>query len=237
MAKLDQFIFTEDVQLGDVTDTFAQIAIVGPEAARVVARCTRRRRSRRSARCRSTAIAARRGRRGSRRSSRASTDAGEPGYDVYVESARRRRRSGARWSTPASAERRCRHCRGDSDRSGRAAVSPRHGRGDDSARSRHRVARDQLHQGLLRRAGSDHPRAAPRSRPRRAQARRPARSTATRCRRPARRFAPATGEIGRVTSSTWSPALKHADRARLRAPRFRRAGDGRWTVDGAAAKS
>src|SRR5713101_9587127 len=38
LAKLDQFIFTEDVQLGDVTDTFAQIAVVGPEAARAVAR-------------------------------------------------------------------------------------------------------------------------------------------------------------------------------------------------------
>jgi folate-binding protein YgfZ len=37
MAKLDQFIFSEDVQLGDVTGTFAQIAIVGPDAAPVVA--------------------------------------------------------------------------------------------------------------------------------------------------------------------------------------------------------
>jgi folate-binding protein YgfZ len=37
LAKLDQFIFTEDVQLGDVTGTFAQIAVIGPEAARVVA--------------------------------------------------------------------------------------------------------------------------------------------------------------------------------------------------------
>jgi folate-binding protein YgfZ len=37
MAKLDQFIFSEDVQLGDVTDTFSQVAVVGPEAARVVA--------------------------------------------------------------------------------------------------------------------------------------------------------------------------------------------------------
>jgi folate-binding protein YgfZ len=36
LAKLDQFIFSEDVQLGDVTDTFAQIAVVGPDAARVV---------------------------------------------------------------------------------------------------------------------------------------------------------------------------------------------------------
>jgi folate-binding protein YgfZ len=38
MAKLDQFIFGEDVQLGDVTGTFAQVAVVGPEAARRVAR-------------------------------------------------------------------------------------------------------------------------------------------------------------------------------------------------------
>jgi len=37
MAKLDQFIFSEDVQLGDVTGTFAQIAIVGPAAAGIVA--------------------------------------------------------------------------------------------------------------------------------------------------------------------------------------------------------
>jgi folate-binding protein YgfZ len=36
LAKLDQFIFSEDVQLGDVTDTFASAAVVGPGAARVV---------------------------------------------------------------------------------------------------------------------------------------------------------------------------------------------------------
>lgn len=36
-GKFDQFIFTEDVQLGDVTETFAQIAVVGPEAAAVLA--------------------------------------------------------------------------------------------------------------------------------------------------------------------------------------------------------
>jgi folate-binding protein YgfZ len=38
MTKLDQFIFGEDVQLGDVTSTFAQIAVVGPQAAGAVAR-------------------------------------------------------------------------------------------------------------------------------------------------------------------------------------------------------
>src|SRR5881394_3883987 len=36
LAKLDQFIFSEDVQLRDVTDGFAQIAVVGPAAATVV---------------------------------------------------------------------------------------------------------------------------------------------------------------------------------------------------------
>lgn len=38
LTKLDQFIFSEDVQLGDVTDTFAQIGVVGPDAAATVAR-------------------------------------------------------------------------------------------------------------------------------------------------------------------------------------------------------
>ena len=37
IAKLDQFIFSEDVQLGDVTETFAQVAVIGPDAARAVA--------------------------------------------------------------------------------------------------------------------------------------------------------------------------------------------------------
>jgi folate-binding protein YgfZ len=33
LARLDQFVFSEDVRLGDVSDTFAGIAIVGPMAA------------------------------------------------------------------------------------------------------------------------------------------------------------------------------------------------------------
>jgi folate-binding protein YgfZ len=37
LARLDQFIFSEDVQLGDVSANFASIAVVGPDAARVVA--------------------------------------------------------------------------------------------------------------------------------------------------------------------------------------------------------
>lgn len=37
LAKLDQFIFNENVQLGDVTGTFGQIAVIGPEAGAVIA--------------------------------------------------------------------------------------------------------------------------------------------------------------------------------------------------------
>jgi folate-binding protein YgfZ len=37
MAKLDQFIFTEDVQLGDASETFSACAVVGPRAPQVVA--------------------------------------------------------------------------------------------------------------------------------------------------------------------------------------------------------
>jgi len=36
LSKLDQFIFSEDVQLGDVTDTFASLAVAGPSAAAVL---------------------------------------------------------------------------------------------------------------------------------------------------------------------------------------------------------
>ena len=36
LGKLEQFIFTEDVKLGDVTETFTEIAVIGPEAGRVV---------------------------------------------------------------------------------------------------------------------------------------------------------------------------------------------------------
>jgi tRNA-modifying protein YgfZ len=36
LARLDQFIFSEDVQLGDVTDTFLSLAIVGPQSANLL---------------------------------------------------------------------------------------------------------------------------------------------------------------------------------------------------------
>lgn len=87
MARLDQFIFSEDVQLGDVSDTFAQVAIVGPDAASTVASLVggvsadalREMVEHGSARgeCAGGAAIVTR-----------ITDTGEPGFDLYVERAR-----------------------------------------------------------------------------------------------------------------------------------------------------
>jgi folate-binding protein YgfZ len=84
LAKLDQFIFAEDVQLGDVTETFAQIAILGPSSAAAVAAIVRGvgedalREMAEHANMRGewtggAAIVTR------------ITDAGEPGFDLYVD--------------------------------------------------------------------------------------------------------------------------------------------------------
>lgn len=37
LARLDQFVFSEDVRLGDLSDAFGALAVAGPHAARVVA--------------------------------------------------------------------------------------------------------------------------------------------------------------------------------------------------------
>jgi folate-binding protein YgfZ len=87
MAKLDQFIFSEDVQLGDVSDTFAQVAIIGPGAATIVAALVggvsadalREMAEHGNARgewAGGAAIVTR------------VTDTGEPGFDLYVERAK-----------------------------------------------------------------------------------------------------------------------------------------------------
>lgn len=87
IAKLDQFIFSEDVQLGDVTETFAQVAIVGPESAAIAAsvisgvsadalRGMAEHGNARGAWAGGAAIVTR------------VTDTGEPGFDLYVERAR-----------------------------------------------------------------------------------------------------------------------------------------------------
>ena len=86
LAKLDQFIFSEDVQLGDVTATFAQIAVVGPDAAGVVAalmadltadalRALPEHGNARATWSGGPAIVTR------------VSDTGEPGYDLFVEHA------------------------------------------------------------------------------------------------------------------------------------------------------
>jgi len=90
LAKLDQFIFTEDVQLGDVTATFAQIAVVGPAAAEGVARALGSE-GREGGRASDLRALPEHGNLRAQWSGGAAivtriTDAGEPGYDVYVES-------------------------------------------------------------------------------------------------------------------------------------------------------
>ena len=84
LAKLEQFIFTEDVQLGDVSDTFAQVAIVGPHAAAIVAGAIDD-----GSAARLSALALHGNVRG--RAGDASVivtridDMGAPGFDVYIE--------------------------------------------------------------------------------------------------------------------------------------------------------
>ena len=83
LEKLDQFIFSEDVQLGDVSETFSTVAIVGPEAARVISELTGL----------PEADLAAMGEHGNRRATFEGqavivtrvADTGEPGYDVHAE--------------------------------------------------------------------------------------------------------------------------------------------------------
>jgi len=83
LARFDQFIFSEDVRLGDLTDAFAEIVVVGPGAAAVVAAVVGGSADRLSALAEhgnfrvevsgSAAIVVR------------GTDLGEPGFAVFVE--------------------------------------------------------------------------------------------------------------------------------------------------------
>ena len=87
LAKLDQFIFSEDVQLGDVTGTFAQTAIVGPGAAAAVASIVGRV-SENALREMPEHGNARGGWAGGAAIVTRVTDAGEPGFDLFVEHAK-----------------------------------------------------------------------------------------------------------------------------------------------------
>ena len=84
LARFDQFLFSEDVQLGDVTSTFAQFAVIGPDAAAVVSsllsevpvgalRALPEHGNIRGHFAGTAAIVTR------------TSDAGEPGFDVYVD--------------------------------------------------------------------------------------------------------------------------------------------------------
>jgi folate-binding protein YgfZ len=90
LGMLDRFIFSEDVQLGDVSGAFGQVAVVGPEAARVVQALLEASPVAPRASAVSLAALPEHGNlRGLIGSSPAIvtrvTDAGEPGFDVYVE--------------------------------------------------------------------------------------------------------------------------------------------------------
>ena len=86
LARFEQFIFTEEVKLGDVTSTFAQMAVVGPDAAAALARVIEgatdavlnglREHGNMRARFAGQPVIVTR-----------VTDTGEPGFDVYVETA------------------------------------------------------------------------------------------------------------------------------------------------------
>ena len=85
LAKLDQFIFSEDVQLGDVSATFASVAVIGPDAAATTAKAIPG--------VSSSALASL-AEHGNLRTEFAGqpailvrvTDTGQPGFDVYVDS-------------------------------------------------------------------------------------------------------------------------------------------------------
>src|SRR5262245_485556 len=85
LSKLDQFVFSEDVQLGDVTASFAQWAVVGPRAASAIAPLVG------IAKSALDALSEHGNTRTKWRGSPAivtrTSDAGEPGFDVYVEAA------------------------------------------------------------------------------------------------------------------------------------------------------
>jgi folate-binding protein YgfZ len=87
IGKFDQFIFTEDVQLGDVTETFEQTAVVGPDAAHVVSALVDGvDRASLAALAEHGNVRAQFG--GQPAIVTRVTDTGEPGFDVYVDRAR-----------------------------------------------------------------------------------------------------------------------------------------------------
>ena len=84
LTRLDQFVFAEDVQLGDVSASFAQWAVVGPRAAPTIAALLEGV-SEATLRAMPEHGNARIDLRGSAAIVTRTSDAGEPGFDLYVD--------------------------------------------------------------------------------------------------------------------------------------------------------
>ena len=89
LERLDQFVFSEDVKLGDLSEAFGKLTVVGPQSARVVAASCRARVNPDSAKASwrggpSSATSAA-SFRGQTALVAASWDTGEAGFDLYVE--------------------------------------------------------------------------------------------------------------------------------------------------------
>ena len=84
-ARLDEFVFTEDVQLRDLSESFAQHGVIGPEAARVVASLVGIPQSALAAMDQHGNLRAQW--QGGAAIVTRTSDAGEPGFDIYVETA------------------------------------------------------------------------------------------------------------------------------------------------------
>ena len=149
-------------------------------------------------------------------------DLGERGFDLVVAAEQRRRdRAGGQ----RCGRRRCGFFsrRGPTDRAWPAGLREGHDRGHDSARSGHRGPRDQPDEGVLRRPGDHHPRAASRPRTGGATAGGPDVGVGGSGASQGLRSGAAIERSASVTSAALSPALRAADRLGLRPQGFCRA--------------
>ncbi len=164
--RLADFIFSEDVEVQDISGAVAQWGLYGPAAAQLVESVMDS-----GAGAAGDALASVPFYGNVERTFRdrpavfiRSDDFGVGGFEILIDAsvsgllqqALRRRRCAAH---------RCGNRGRGPGRSWKAGLRQGHGRDDDSARSGHRGSRDQPDQGVLRRAGDHHPRPAPRSGP------------------------------------------------------------------------
>ena len=174
-GHLEQFVFSEDVEVADVSGSLAQLGVFGPHAADVVGRVLGEQGSPlSSADLEGLAVLANRTSawHGAAATVVRRDDFGELGFDLLVAA------EALGCACTGDQRRRRRRCRASGrrrlpDRERPTGLRQGHDRGHDSTRGRHRGPRDQPDEGVLRRTGNHHPRSAPRPRTRRATARRP----------------------------------------------------------------